>query len=342
MNDKLPSVSIIIPTFNSSEFLSECLESIKWQDYPKEKIEIIVVDGGSFDNTLDIAKKYKAKIVYNRQEIHPIGRLLGIKRAKSNLICLLDSDDVLAGRDWLQKMIEPFVDECVFASEPLFYKSEPRYNLVTEYVSLIGADDPVALYLGYFDRYSVLMKKWTGSQFKIRKRMEHYFEVEFTNLEFIPPIGANGTIIRKTVFEEVNPKYFLHVKVLYDFLKTNPNQKYFAKVKSSVVHIQPGVKKFILKKLRRLSRRKDKNLIGEHYTPRIPLKNEIILATKLLLFFPIILDSIKGFFQKPSFAWILHPLLTYLIAFQYIIMLVVTKLMYRQGVFSEKEVYKGV
>ncbi|MCZ2845502.1 MAG: hypothetical protein O2U61_03240, partial [Candidatus Bathyarchaeota archaeon] len=166
--------------------------------------------------------------------------------------------------------------------------------------------------------------------------------VEFTDLEFIPPIGANGTIVRRTVFKEVNPKYYLHVKVLYDFLKTNPDQKYFAKVKSGIVHIQPGIKKFVLKKKKRLSRRKDKNLIGKHYTPKIPLKNQVILATKLLLFFPIVLDSIKGFLRNPSFAWILHPLLTYLIAFQYIIILVVTKLMYRQSVFSEKEMHKDV
>ena len=51
-----PLVSVIIPTKNSSKTLTQCLDSIKNQDY--ENIEIIVVDNHSKDNTLEIAKCY--------------------------------------------------------------------------------------------------------------------------------------------------------------------------------------------------------------------------------------------------------------------------------------------
>lgn len=62
----LPSISVVIPTYNSERTLTECLENILQQDYPRAKIEIIIADGGSRDRTLEIARKYKVdKIVRN-------------------------------------------------------------------------------------------------------------------------------------------------------------------------------------------------------------------------------------------------------------------------------------
>ena len=57
-SEDLPSISIVIPTYNSERTLSLCLGSIAEQDYPREKIEIIIADGGSKDRTLEIAEKF--------------------------------------------------------------------------------------------------------------------------------------------------------------------------------------------------------------------------------------------------------------------------------------------
>ncbi|HSE42824.1 MAG TPA: glycosyltransferase, partial [Acidobacteriota bacterium] len=51
-------VSVIIPTFNEEKFIAQCLRSICDQDYPTEKLEIIVVDGMSTDATCTIVKNY--------------------------------------------------------------------------------------------------------------------------------------------------------------------------------------------------------------------------------------------------------------------------------------------
>jgi glycosyltransferase involved in cell wall biosynthesis len=58
-----PLVSLIIPTYNSSKTIEDCLKSIKNQNY--ENIELIVVDNNSKDNTKEIALKYTNK-VYNK------------------------------------------------------------------------------------------------------------------------------------------------------------------------------------------------------------------------------------------------------------------------------------
>ncbi len=56
--EELPQVSIIIPTFNEEENINECLNYLKIQNYPQEKIEIIVVDNGSTDKTSAIVKSH--------------------------------------------------------------------------------------------------------------------------------------------------------------------------------------------------------------------------------------------------------------------------------------------
>lgn len=55
-------VSIVITTKNEEENIASCIESTKKQNYPEEKIEIIVVDNDSADNTKTIARKYTDKV----------------------------------------------------------------------------------------------------------------------------------------------------------------------------------------------------------------------------------------------------------------------------------------
>ena len=60
-----PTITIVIPTLNSQQVLYTCLKSVIEQNYPKTKLEIIVVDGGSVDDTLSIAQKFNVKMINN-------------------------------------------------------------------------------------------------------------------------------------------------------------------------------------------------------------------------------------------------------------------------------------
>ena len=55
---RYPTISVLIATFNSHNTIEMCLNSVRSQEYPQKKIEIILADGGSKDDTIIIGKKF--------------------------------------------------------------------------------------------------------------------------------------------------------------------------------------------------------------------------------------------------------------------------------------------
>jgi glycosyltransferase involved in cell wall biosynthesis len=85
-------VSVIVPTYNSSSFIHECLKSIQDQTY--KNIEIIVIDNFSTDKTLEITRKFTKKFFVIGPE-RSSQRNYGFKRSKGSYICFIDSDMIL-------------------------------------------------------------------------------------------------------------------------------------------------------------------------------------------------------------------------------------------------------
>ena len=105
-------VSIIIPTKNNGDILEKCLASIKNLDYPKGEYEVIVVDGHSTDNTVEIAKKYGCKVVYENVGTRAGACNIGVRRAEGEYIMFTDADCVVP-KDWLKSLIKHFNNEKV-------------------------------------------------------------------------------------------------------------------------------------------------------------------------------------------------------------------------------------
>ncbi len=98
-----PLVSIVIPTYNSAKVLPFCLESIRNQEYPIDKIEIIVVDNFSQDNTVKISKKYTSKVFTKGPERHG-QRNYGAIKAEGEYLVFIDSDMELS-KDLIKKSV---------------------------------------------------------------------------------------------------------------------------------------------------------------------------------------------------------------------------------------------
>ena len=94
--DYTPKVSVIIPVYNVEEYLRECLDSVVNQTL--KEIEIICVDDGSTDNSLEILKEYTAKdkritIMKQKNLYAGVARNAGLSQAKGEYLSFLDSDD---------------------------------------------------------------------------------------------------------------------------------------------------------------------------------------------------------------------------------------------------------
>ncbi len=94
-------ISVIIPALNSEKYIEKCLISLVSLDYPADKFEIIVVDNGSTDNTVEIAQKYNARVLIKRNCNISALRNLGAKFAKGEILAFIDAD-CIAPKSWLK------------------------------------------------------------------------------------------------------------------------------------------------------------------------------------------------------------------------------------------------
>lgn len=135
-----PVISFIIPVLNAERHLTTCLKSIRSQDYPAGSVEIIVLDGGSTDSTVEIAWLYGAKVVPNPRRLAEYGLQTGISVATGDFITIFAADNELSGREWIKTAVEVFKMDpaCSAVWGPL--RSGPDDPAINKYFELIQSD----------------------------------------------------------------------------------------------------------------------------------------------------------------------------------------------------------
>lgn len=115
-------LSIIIPAYNVEQYLERCIDSCEKQDIPHEDYEVIIVNDGSSDNTLQVAnnlaEKYSNIIVLSQDnQGQSVARNVGIEHAKGDYIWFVDSDDYIDEnciKELLDKVVVNDLDVLLF------------------------------------------------------------------------------------------------------------------------------------------------------------------------------------------------------------------------------------
>lgn len=143
-----PLISIIIPLYNTEDYISQCIESIIYQTY--RNIEIIIINDDSTDGSLELCNSFAEQDsrirVYTQVNSGPsVARNWGIKLANGDYVIFVDSDDYWMSRDNLQELVDMLHPEddfmvfnCVY-----YFSEEDTYKKWVAYDSSLKSKDDI-------------------------------------------------------------------------------------------------------------------------------------------------------------------------------------------------------
>lgn len=134
MNEVL--VSVVIPAFNSEQYIGECVDSVLAQSY--RNFEIIIIDDGSTDDTVNIVSDYqddRIRLFHQNNSGSAAARNYGVKQASGMWIAFIDADDI-----WLPGKLQKQLEHCsnhAWSHTDLFFHGDfyPKYTKATKFTS---------------------------------------------------------------------------------------------------------------------------------------------------------------------------------------------------------------
>ncbi|MCR4329294.1 MAG: glycosyltransferase family 2 protein [Candidatus Roizmanbacteria bacterium] len=245
-----PTISVVMPTLNSEKTLEQSLISITNQTFSQDRIEILVVDGGSTDTTISIAKKYNCTILKNLRKLPEFAKHIGIRRARGQYCVFLDSDEVLTNKESLKTKYELMEQNSTIKNCLIGGLVNPsHYPFINEYASHIG--DPFSYFMYGIDAGNY--RQSLESKFKSKTRHDRYILYTVTN-ETLPICDGGGHFfdlsylknnfdirnekIVSTIFERMvgKTKHFAIVKNDFVLHYSNTSvRKYLSKIRWRVI-----------------------------------------------------------------------------------------------------------
>lgn len=297
-------VSAIVPTLDNERTLGRLLDSLAAQAWDGE-VETICVDGGSSDGTLRVAAEHGARVVGNPLRNEEAARAIGVEAATGELVLLLDADNVLPADDWLRRLVDALaLAPDVVAADSLFHEWRRGDTPVVRLCALMGGTDPLAVELGWADRWAWHLDRWTGMPVEVEDAGDAL--LVRVDPDRPPPLGSNGFLVRRDALLATQYRPFVHSDVAGDLAAAGYR---FARVKQGVVHDYAPDLSTYFAKARRRARRTAARVPAQRrgYRPtRARLVPAVAAAATQVI--PLA-HAAHGFRRRPDPAWALYPLL---------------------------------
>lgn len=230
-----PKISIVIPAHNEEKNIGSCLRSIFEQDYPKNKLDIIVVDDSSNDQTALIARQFGVKVIKTRVGHAEFAKISGFKKAAGELVMYLDADIELISRTWFKQMVLPLTENKEIVGSFTRYYSKNGDNAFRRYMCF----DPL-------QRDGLFQFLTSRLEESIVKKEKEYFVCEY-KLRKIPPTGLCLYRRKELMPLLKNKEAFMELDLLVILVKKDRNL--FAYVPTAgLYHLYAGSLKELLQK----------------------------------------------------------------------------------------------
>lgn len=211
-------ISIIMPTYNSERTIEQSLKSIRDQQIEQDKIEILVLDGGSTDKTLKFAKQYGATVLKNERRLPEFAKQLGLLKAKGKYGIFIDSDEAFTNVHSLANRVRyleeyPQVKNLVSTGQ-ICKEGEQGVN---RYANYIG--DPFSNFVYRYNGYNRVED--ISRQYDCRD-IGNALLIDFRSSKYLPLFDALGNMFEIEAARDI-------------FYRTGENKSFAANIFSNMV-----------------------------------------------------------------------------------------------------------
>ncbi len=304
-----PFVSFIVCTYstkqhNMHDLIRRCLNSIFAMDYPKERFEVICVDGGSAPETIEMIKSFPVNLIHNKKrfpEGRGMGKSQGLENARGDFIAFVDHDNMLIGKNWLHEMLGPMLsDSRIFGCDcRLFVRREDK--ITNRYLSYIGTD-PFAAEISLHGLLGLKKIELTdcGSYYVTEITLENFFIA-----------GGNCFVYRKSALDAAGG-YTKDVDVMYRLAKLGLARLAIPKNAATHHYAVYSFWNFIKKKTLWAKVHVSKKELHGDFSWMPKNKRETIrMGIKLIGHFvmlPNVITGLQRSIETKDAAWLIHPI----------------------------------
>src|SRR5688572_8681685 len=286
-----------MPALNAGGIIENCLKSIRRQDYPQERIEILVGDAGSKDDTRELVAKYGGRCFDDKGRNIEDGKKAALIHATGDYVVFIDADNEITHPDYIRLAVDALnLTPSAFGVESYYLPSAKMTSFCAYLTHLLHISDPVAWMMS-------IKPVFVGRDGDIERW-------RFPAASLAYPVGSNGFVFRRSELDLVNAREQYSDTHTSVRLIQATGKREWLRIRGRGVHhyYVAGIREFLKKRQRAtchfLDMTKEYGFSWTERKPRMPGWLACALASTFVV--PLAQMAI-GLIRSGDMRWLWHP-----------------------------------